>query len=166
MVNPLGRDLLGVIEAERRRGVRGIHSQRISRRAELRRARGVAILAGARRRHLARLVRVADPLIVPAGRQLARQGDPARQFVLILEGSFEATNGSGARVLRTGDHFGLDELVAGAPSDETVTALTASEVLVLGRRETLGLMFAVPRLAGRMLEGCAARRRPWPAFVR
>jgi CRP-like cAMP-binding protein len=109
---------------------------------------------------------VADPLTVPAGRQLAHEGAPARQFVLILDGSFTASNGSGARELRAGDHFGLDELVTSAPSDETITASTPSEVLVLGRRETLGLLFSVPRLARRLLDGCAARRRPWLALVR
>jgi CRP-like cAMP-binding protein len=89
-----------------------------------------------------------------------------RQLVLIVDGSFTASNGASSRVLGTGDHFGLDELMTSAPSDETITASTPSEVLVLGRRETLGLLFSVPHLARRLLDGCGARRRPWLALVR
>jgi CRP-like cAMP-binding protein len=72
-----------------------------------------------------------DRLSVPAGSVLAREGELARQFVLVLDGEV-ATSGVEQTTLRDpGVQIGARELMWGQPYDATWTALSELDVLVV-----------------------------------
>jgi hypothetical protein len=73
-----------------------------------------------------------DRLSVPAGSVLAREGELARQFVLVLDGEVTTSGESGPTVHQdTGVQIGARELIWSEPYDSTWTALSDLDVLVV-----------------------------------
>lgn len=73
-----------------------------------------------------------DRLCVPAGSVLARQGELARQFVLVLDGEIATSGSDGQITLRdAGVQIGGRELMWDEPYDATWTALSDLDVLVV-----------------------------------
>jgi len=105
-------------------------------------------LRGCSRSQLRDIARLSDLLSAPAGRVLVTEGAAAREVFLIVRGEAEVSRGGRpVAVLRPGDYFG----------DAQVAARTDLEVLVIGAREFLGLLAAVPALNRTILGGMASR---------
>jgi len=114
---------------------------------------------------LRRIAQRVDELALPAGRRLTREGDPAREFLVLVGGSAEVSQrGKRLRVLGGGDFLGELALVAGTPRTATVTALTPVEVLRLTARDFRALMRDVPSLQLKVLQALASRLDE-PEFV-
>lgn len=160
MVNPLAADVVRTYELERRVGADRGRERPRSFRQDVQRVRLLRAFRGLRRSQIAALLRLADTVELPAGRRLATQGGPVRQWIILLAGEAAVrVDERPDRLLRPGDHVGLDEILEGGCARGTVTTVGPVEVLVLGRRETLSLLFALPSLATRLLGRRVRRQR-------
>jgi hypothetical protein len=72
-----------------------------------------------------------DRLRVPVGSVLARKGELARQFVLVLDGEVASTGIQQVTLRDAGVQIGARELMWNEPYDATWTALSDLDVLVV-----------------------------------
>lgn len=95
---------------------------------------------------------------IKAGKALMTEGEPGREFLVILEG--EATVRRSGRVVArvgSGDFLGELAVIAGVPRTATVTADTDMVVSVLNRREFSGLLDQQPKIVKKVLVGTVKR---------
>ena len=107
------------------------------------------------RRCVARLMTTVK---VKAGTDLMVEGEPGREFLIVLEG--EATVHRGGKTIATvgtGDFLGELSVIAGVPRTATVTADTDMSLSVLSRREFMGLLDEQPRIGTKVLIGTVKR---------
>jgi MFS family permease len=97
---------------------------------------------------LEQLARALEPLAAPAGGVVIRQGDHGDRVYVVASGELavEVDGQAGAR-LGTGDVFGEIALMRDVPRTATVQAVTASQLLTLGRDEFLAAVTGHPRSA-------------------
>lgn len=122
------------------------------------RVAGLAVFAGVPETRLAAALSRAEPMTVPAGTEVIRQGDPADRFYVILDGSFavdraEAPGAATARLRTMGpdEVFGEIGLLTGAPRSATVTALSDARLLALGASDFLELVASAAEVGPRLL---------------
>jgi hypothetical protein len=96
--------------------------------AELRR---IPLFASLPQRRFDLLVRTADPIDVPAGKVLIREGETGREFFAIAEGEVEISSASVAIREQAGDVFGEFALLYDVPRTATVTTTTTCRLFVL-----------------------------------
>ena len=104
------------------------------------------------------LARAAAWHAAPAGTVIIREGDPGETFFIVESGAVEVSRGG--QPIRTlgaaGDGFGEIALLRDIPRTATVTAITDTVLLTLGRREFLAAVTGhavVVANAGRHVEG-------------
>ncbi|MFM8888978.1 MAG: wax ester/triacylglycerol synthase domain-containing protein [Solirubrobacterales bacterium] len=82
---------------------------------------------------------------VEGGETLVAQGEPAEDFFLIVEGSFDTkVDGESVRTMGPGDSFGEIGLLRDTERTATVEATGAGVVMVLSREDFLGAVSADP----------------------
>jgi CRP-like cAMP-binding protein len=98
------------------------------------------------------------PVRVKAGRVLTEEGQPGREFMIIIEGTATVRR-SGKVVARLGpgDFFGELAVIAGVPRTATVTADSDMVIETLNRREFSSLLDESPRIAKKVLVGAVRR---------
>jgi CRP-like cAMP-binding protein len=107
--------------------------------------------------------RHADVIDVAAGSVVLHEGDASRWFYAVIEGDALATvDGVLVARLGAGDPLNDLELLRNEPAAATVTAKTDLRLLVMGRREFMGMLDEIPGLARRVL----LPRIPAPPAVR
>ena len=112
-------------------------------------------LSKGQQRSLARLMTCVE---VPAGRTLTTEGEPGREFMIIVDG--QASVRRGGRLVATlgaGDFLGEVSLIAGTPRSATVTAETDMVVEILNRREFSSLLDQSPTVARKVMIGAIKR---------
>jgi CRP-like cAMP-binding protein len=97
--------------------------------------RTVPELTGFDDRQLRSLLPYVDEVRVDAGRRLATAGQFCREFLIIVEGSVEACDGSGSRRLAHGDSCGWAPMWERAPNPATLTTTAETRLLVMGRAQ-------------------------------
>jgi CRP/FNR family transcriptional regulator, cyclic AMP receptor protein len=103
---------------------------------------------------------VADPVTVPAGRVLVKEGTVGRELYLIVSGSASVTRkGKTVATLGPGQHFGELSLLDRRPRNATVTSKTEMELLVIGQRQFNALLDTIPTLSRKLISAMAARMR-------
>lgn len=118
----------------------------------------VPMFAACTRAEIAALSRLATEIEVAAGQQLTRQGEPGREFFIIIDGEAEVTrDGRTVARLADGDYFGEIALLDDVPRTATVTSLTPMTLAVIGFREFWGAIDEIPALAHNILRGLARR---------
>ena len=118
----------------------------------------VPLLAGLHRKDLEQVGRICDEVDIPAGRTVARQGEWASEFFVIVDGQVEVTrDGQHVRDLGPGDFFGELALLAKIPRTATVTCTSPCRFLVLGTREFNGLIADYPSIQAAVLHAVAER---------
>lgn len=127
-------------------------------------------LASCTTRERATIRKRADIITVPAGATFISEGDPSHWFYAVISG--EATVRSGGDVLgvvATGDAVNEVDVLQNTASTTSVTADTELTLLVMGRREFLGMLDEVPGIARRLLmphiPQPVSRRRGRPVLV-
>ena len=112
-------------------------------------------LGKGQQRSLARLMTCVE---VPAGRALTTEGEPGREFMIIVDGKASVRRG-GRQVatLGAGDFLGEMSLIAGTPRSATVTAETDMVVEILNRREFSSLLDESPSVARKVMVGAVKR---------
>jgi len=104
------------------------------------------------------VAKLMTPVQVKAGRTLTVEGEPGREFMIIVEGTATVRrNGRVVATLGAGDFFGEMAVVAGVPRTATVTADTDMTLEALNRREFSTLLDESPKLAKKILVGAVKR---------
>ena len=118
----------------------------------------ISLFDGLSKQQRRRVAQLMTPVRVPAGRVLARQGDPGREFLVIAFGH-AAVHRDGHRiaVLGPGDFFGELALIGPGGRTATVTAETDMALHVMTRREFSSLLAEFPAVAYRILMGATRR---------
>lgn len=112
------------------------------------------------KRELQTLSRLTTERSVPAGKVLAQQGAPGREFVVVLDGTAVVQrNGRKVATLGPGDYFGEIALLDPGERTATVTAETAMLLAVVSVAEFGGLLDDVPALSRNILRGLARQIR-------
>jgi len=118
----------------------------------------VPLLAGLHRKDLEQVGRICDEVDIPAGRVVAREGEYASEFFVIVDGQVAVTrDGQHLRDLGPGDFFGELALLAKIPRTATVSCTSACRFLVLGTREFNSLISDHPSIQAAVLHAVAQR---------
>jgi CRP/FNR family transcriptional regulator, cyclic AMP receptor protein len=135
-------------------------SVRKGRDAKVERLRNVSLFSACSKRELARIASLADEIDVPEGRVLTHQGEPGREFFVIVDGKARVSvRGKRATTLGPGSGFGEMSLFDQGPRSATVTALTDMHLLVLDSRGFSSLISDVPSVASKIFRAMARRLR-------
>jgi CRP-like cAMP-binding protein len=107
----------------------------------------IPLFADLSRRHLGRVASVASTKRYAAGTPLARVGNPADAFFVILDGQVRVDLPGRKVELAVGDFFGEMALIDGEPRSATVTAVGEVYALAIPRAKFLKLLAAEPKIA-------------------
>lgn len=111
-------------------------------------------------RQLRKITVLMTDLRVPAGKIIARTGEPGEEYFVVVAGSARVVReGATVDILGPGSHYGDVSLLDGGPRIDTVVADTDMELLVLSRSEFSSDDFLVPSVARKILAELAVRLR-------
>jgi CRP/FNR family transcriptional regulator, cyclic AMP receptor protein len=135
---------------------------RVLRNAKIDLLRNVTLFAGCSKRELGEIARIADEIDLPAGKTLITQGQPGRQFFVIVEGGVEVVkNGKKLDAHRGGsEFFGEIALVSGVPATATVTTTAPTLALVIAPQHFRALLDRSPAIQRRVLHSFSERLAP------
>lgn len=166
MMDRLVLDVMRLSEGERetkRRRAAPARSQAMSVKA----LSSVPLFASLPKRERRAALRLGDELMLGTGVNLAAPSYRSLQWVVVLDGSVAAyRDGRIERVLGSGEHAGLDEMVQDGPMEVGLVTLAPSRLLVFAPRHARGLLDAAPRLRDRVtLKPRVITLEPEPAPV-
>jgi voltage-gated potassium channel len=109
--------------------------------------RGLPLFELCSKRDLRRIAAIAVEREVEAGAELIREGEPAGEFYVVVEGEVEVRR-RGRRVARLGDGSFVGEiaLLSRSPRTATVVAATPLRVLAVSGRDFVALLDTLPEL--------------------
>jgi CRP-like cAMP-binding protein len=109
---------------------------------------------------LDKVQRLGTVITTAPGKELCRAGSGSAQLVVIISGRVLTCAPDGRqRMLGRGECFGgLAHAERPAVEPESVVALTAATLFVVGRREFRGLLEACPAFAARLEQACETAR--------
>ena len=124
--------------------------------------KGVPLFAGASKGELAKIAGIADEVDLPAGRTLIKEGDSAREFFVLIDGTADVTQDGKqiGKIMGPGDFFGEIALVAKAPRTATITTTSPVRALVITDRAFRQLLDESPEIAVGVLTTLAERLAP------
>ncbi len=120
--------------------------------------RRVPLFANCSKKELGEVALVADELDVRAGKVLTREGDPGREFFVLVEGVAEVRRkGRRINTMSAGDFFGEIALLSNRPRTATVTTTEPGHLLVVTHRAFGELTRKVPSIQLKVLQALADR---------
>jgi len=120
--------------------------------------RRIPLFAACTRRELIEVALVADEREAGADDVLTEQGDPGREFFLLIDGTVVVRrNGRKLAELGPGDWFGEIALLTDSPRTATVTAASAVDVLVITDRSFRRVVETMPSIALKVLASIGDR---------
>ncbi len=118
----------------------------------------VPLFAGLSKKELAQVGSIADELDFQAGKTLIREGEPGREFFVLLEGRAEVTrDGETIATHGAGGFFGEIALLHELPRTATVTTLEPSVALIITARDFRALVKKSPEIALSVLQAVGER---------
>lgn len=109
-------------------------------------------------KQLSALDRLVTTMDVKAGRALIRQGEPGREFMLVVDGEAEVRRDGEVIATRgPGTFFGEMALLLDQPRNASVVARTDMTIEVIDRQDFKGLLAEHPDLHAPLLEATAKR---------
>jgi CRP/FNR family transcriptional regulator, cyclic AMP receptor protein len=125
---------------------------------DVERLKDVALFSTLGRGELDRLARVIDEVDVPEGKELTREGEIAREFFVVEDGSASVRqNGTEVNVIGPGDFFGEIALLESPRRTATVVATTPMRLLVMHGRDFKAMEHDMPAVADRIRAAIYAR---------
>jgi CRP-like cAMP-binding protein len=123
--------------------------------------KGVPLFAECSRKELGEVAGIADEIDLREGKELTKQGQPGREFFILVEGSADVKKGS-RRVnkLGPGDFFGEISLIRHTPRTATVVATSPVRTLVITERSFQSLLQHQPGIQNKVMSALAARLAP------
>lgn len=110
------------------------------------------------KRELKAVTKLMTEVQVPEGRELTKQGEPGREFMVLVEGTAVVRrNGRKIAELGPGDFFGELAVLSGAPRTATVVTTTDVTLEALNRREFMSALDESPKMAKKVLLGAIKR---------
>jgi CRP-like cAMP-binding protein len=121
----------------------------------------VPLFSKLNRKGLQDVAHLADQIDLPAGKEMAKEGDRGREFFVLLNGEADVTKG-GRRINTIGDgeFFGEIALVTKMPRTASVVAKTDVDVLVINERDFDALLKRSPEIGRGIAEALAERIAP------
>jgi CRP/FNR family transcriptional regulator, cyclic AMP receptor protein len=118
----------------------------------------VPLFAGCSKDELAEIAALADELSLSGERELTREGERGKDFVVLVEGEADVLrDGRLVAGLGPGDFLGEIALVTGEPRTATVKTRGPARVLVMSAPAFRTLMQDVPSISLNVLMAIAAR---------
>jgi len=118
----------------------------------------VPLFSKCTKRQLQEIGKVADDLVLPAGKVLARQGEVGFEMFILLDGTASVTiDGERVATVTAGDVVGELAVISGHPRNATLVAETELRVLVLTHTGLDQLLDDIPGLAKHLLHEVTAR---------
>jgi len=131
---------------------------RLHRDAKLDLIKSVPLFARCTKKELAAIAAEADELDVPAGRDLTREGERGREFMIIVDGEADVRKkGRKVNTLYDGDFVGEIALLTDAPRTATVTTTVPTHLLVLTDRAFRRAVTVAPTVNEKLVAALAAR---------
>jgi CRP/FNR family cyclic AMP-dependent transcriptional regulator len=123
--------------------------------------RHVTLFAGCSKKELGQIALIADEIDFPEGKVLIKQGDPGRQFFVVVEGQVKVEkNGKKLPSAGGSEFYGEISLVSGGPATATVTTATPTRALVITPGHFRGLLDRSPSIQRRVLHSFSERLAP------
>jgi len=133
-------------------------AMRLRKDAKVEMIRRVPLFGGCGKRDLRSIAAIADEIAWPQGKAIAKQGQPGREFFVIVEGSADVSiDGKKVGALGPGDFFGEMALLTDKPRAATVTPMSPMRVLVIVDRAFRRLLRDDPGIEAKILSTVAAR---------
>jgi len=118
----------------------------------------VPLFAAASKSDLQKIAGIADELDLREGKEMTREGEPGREFFVIVDGTADVRRkGRKVRTLGAGDFFGEIALVSKKPRTATVTATSPVRALVITERSFRRLLDDQPAIGAKILRSLAER---------
>ena len=123
--------------------------------------KGVPLFSECSRKELGEVAGIADEIDLREGKELTKQGQPGREFFILVEGTEDVKKGS-RRVneLGPGDFFGEISLIRHTPRTATVVATSPVRTLVITERSFQSLLQHQPSIQNKVMSALAARLAP------
>ena len=120
--------------------------------------RRAPLFEGLSRKDLVQLARLTEEVEVPAGKVLCEEGEPGREFFVLVEGEVDVIR-KGRRVSTrgAGDFVGEIALLEDTTRTATVTAKTPLRVFVLTRQDFRRLVDDNPNVERKIMQALARR---------
>jgi CRP/FNR family transcriptional regulator, cyclic AMP receptor protein len=123
--------------------------------------KGVPLFSELGKRELNELASIADEIDLREGKELTVEGQPGREFFVIIEGDAVVRRGDREiNHLGAGDFFGEIALVDDRPRTATVVAETPVRTLVITDRAFRTLLDRSPEIESKVMSARAARLAP------
>jgi CRP-like cAMP-binding protein len=120
--------------------------------------KAVPLFAHCSNKELDRLSAELDEIEMPSGKVLARQGEPGREFIVLVDGTAEVTkDGRRINLLGSGDFLGEIALISGGPRTATVTTTSDSDLLILTARSFARVIKEMPSVQASVLKALSER---------
>jgi CRP-like cAMP-binding protein len=134
---------------------------RLGKDAKVELLKGVPLFSKLDKKALQDVAHIADELDLPAGKEMATEGDRGREFFVLLKGEADVTRG-GEKIntMKEGDFFGEIALVTKMPRTATVTATSDVDVLVITERAFDDLLKKTPSIGRSVAEALVERVAP------
>lgn len=131
---------------------------RLRKNAKVELIKGVPLFAELGRKELDEVASIADEIDLPAGKELTVEGQPGREFMVIVEGEASVRRG-GQEINRlgAGDFFGEIALVKQQPRSATVVAEAPIRALVITDRSFRTLLDHSPETEEKVMSALSAR---------
>jgi CRP-like cAMP-binding protein len=121
----------------------------------------VPLFAGCSKKELAHIAMVADEIDFRPGKTLIREGEPGREFFVLVEGAAEISRrGKRIDTAGPGEFFGEMALVTDQPRNATVTTTSDVDALVITARDFRDLIGDNPLIALKVMRAVAERLPP------
>jgi CRP/FNR family cyclic AMP-dependent transcriptional regulator len=123
--------------------------------------KGVPLFSKLDKKGLEEVAHIADEIDLPAGKEMATEGDRGREFFVLLKGEADVTRaGQKINTMKEGDFFGEIALVTKMPRTATVTATSDVDVLVITERAFDNLLKKTPDIGRAVAQALAERVAP------
>jgi len=118
----------------------------------------VPLFSGLSKKHLQHLSSLATTIEVEPGRVLAEEGEPGREFVVVLSGEAEVRRDGEVLATRSsGDFFGEISLLLDKPRTASVVAVTPMTIGVIESREFKAMLQHNPELYEPLIKAVGER---------
>ena len=130
----------------------------LRRNAKIELLKRVPLFAHCSKKELNEVALVADEIDMPEQKTLTSEGDPGREFFVLIEGTADVRRkGRRVNTMGPGDFFGEIALVSDRPRTATVVASSPVRLLVVTDRAFRELMRKMPSIQDKVLSALAAR---------
>ncbi len=134
---------------------------RLRKNAKVELIKGVPLFSQLGRGELDEVAAIADEIDLGEGKELTVEGQPGREFLVIIEGDASVRQGDREiNRLGAGDFFGEIALIEDRPRTATVVAETPIRALVITDRSFRTLLERSPEIEGKVMSARAARLGP------